>query len=216
MNKNVHDVRLIFWVLIVGLFCPAAGIAQSSFFDSNGNGYIDDDELLIIINYWAQHKPIPTPTPIVLGNTMIVMLPGDVPLELVKIAAGEGIVNGQTVSVGEFWMGKYEITQAQWKAVMGDNPFKLTGPNRPVEAVSWYECHDFLDALNSLGLGTFSLPSEAQWEYACRAGTTTVYFWGDDSSVARYFAWYHENLGGGTHDVGGRFSNQWGLHDMTG
>ena len=97
------------------------------------------------------------------------------------------------------------------------------GANRPVEQVSWYDCHDFLDALNSLGLGTFSLPSEAQWEYACRAGTTTEYFWGDNFEVVWdyddgvwFFAWYHENSGGGTHDVGGRLSNQWGLYDMAG
>ena len=213
------------WILLFGLgvMWPMESVAQPCFFDSNGNGYIDDEELLIIINYWAQHRPFPTPAvtptptpPGPTGDTMTVMLPGDVSLELVKIPGGEGIVNGQTVRLSEFWMGKYEITQTQWEAVMGENPSYFKGPNRPVEQVSWNDCQEFVTALIVLGHGGFSLPSEAQWEYACRAGTDTTFFWGEDEGVAAQYAWYSANSGKETHDVGTRRPNPWGLYDMTG
>ncbi len=191
-------------------FFPVVSMGQTNSFDTNGNGYIDDEELVVIINYWAQHKPIP------LTRNMTVLLPDDVPLNLVKIPAGEGIVNGKTVHVDEFWMGKFEITQAQWKAVMGTNPSSFKDPSKPVEMVSWNDCHAFLDKLNALGLGHFSLPGDAQWEYACRAGTDTEYFWGDSADQAGIYSWYQDNSGDETHAVGTRAPNPWGLYDMTG
>jgi len=87
-----------------------------------------------------------------------------------------------------FWMGKYEVTQAQWQAVMGSNPSGITGDtSRPVEQVSWNDitqANGFLDKLNQANPGlTFRLPTEAEWEYACRAGTTTRFYWGDDPPI---------------------------------
>ena len=81
-----------------------------------------------------------------------------------------------------FYMGKYEITQAQWQAVMGNNPAKDygVGNNYPTYNASWEDCQNFIQNLNALGQGTFRLPSEAEWEYACRAGSTTRFYWGDD------------------------------------
>ncbi|MBI2432412.1 MAG: formylglycine-generating enzyme family protein, partial [Candidatus Hydrogenedentes bacterium] len=75
-----------------------------------------------------------------------------------------------TVNIGyDFYIGKFEVTQAQWQAVMGSNPSNFSGADRPVERVSWDNCNSFITALNALGIGTFRLPTEAEWEYACRA-----------------------------------------------
>ena len=81
-----------------------------------------------------------------------------------------------------FWISKYEVTQAEWEAVMGENPSHMRnqGPNRPVDSVSWNDVQDFLAALNEDNGEHFRLPNEAEWEYACRAGSTTEYAFGND------------------------------------
>ena len=125
----------------------------------------------------------------------------------------EDPVHGVTFSEG-FWLGKYEVTQKQWEAVMGDNPSYYDGVNRPVENVSWNDIQDFESALD----GAFRLPSESEWEYACRAGTTTRFYWGDDGNyndIDRY-AVYSSNDPGGTANVGTKLPNSWGLYDMSG
>ncbi len=117
-----------------------------------------------------------------------------------------------------FYMGKYEVTQAQWQAILNTTPSEFKGPNRPVEKISWIEANQFIDALNAKGLGKFRLPTEAEWEHACRAGTTTRYYWGDDPnySLIGNYAWYDLNSDLATHDVGGKLANPWGLYDMMG
>jgi len=116
-----------------------------------------------------------------------------------------------------FYLGKYPVTQEQWQAVMGNNPSNFKGPQNPVEEVSWADCEQFLDKLNAnVGRGKFSLPSEAQWEYACRAGSTTVYCFGDDEPRLGDYAWYDENSGKMTHPAGKKKPNAWGLYDMHG
>ena len=119
-----------------------------------------------------------------------------------------------------FWMGKYEITQEQWTAIMGSNPAFFAGENMPVERVSWEEAHVFIDRLNSgTGSSPFRLPTEAEWEYCCRAGFDNVRFpWGDDSTYARLvrYGWYDSNSEGRTHEIGQKLPNRWGLHDMHG
>ncbi len=122
-----------------------------------------------------------------------------------------------------FWMSKYEITQAQWRAIMGTNPSYFTGDNKPVEQVSWdmiRQANGYLDKLNAAHPGNgFRLPSEAEWEYACRAGTTTRFYWGDDPgyTVINDYAWhYYNNTPYGTKEVGLKLPNAWGLHDMSG
>ena len=124
-----------------------------------------------------------------------------------------------------FWISKYEITQDQWEAVMGGSPSHFSGcrygksGNRPVETVTWNDTQTFVAALNALRPGmNFRLPSEAEWEYACRAGTTTPYIWGtapSDTELDKY-AWYDGNSGDDTHDVGTKLPNAWGIHDMYG
>jgi formylglycine-generating enzyme required for sulfatase activity len=112
-----------------------------------------------------------------------------------------------------FYLGKYEVTQAQWKAVMGTNPSYFTGnPNRPVENVSWEDVQEFIKRLNQQeGWEVCRLPTEAQWEYAARAGTTTARY-ADVGAIA----WYAENSGNETHAVGQKRPNAWGLYDMLG
>ena len=118
-----------------------------------------------------------------------------------------------------FYLGKYPVTQPQWEAVMGSNPSNVKGPKNPVETVSWDLCQLFLKKLNAKIAGhggTFVLPTEAQWEYACRAGTTTKFYCGDDEALLTEYAWYKANGGDKTHPVGEKMPNPWGLYDMSG
>jgi formylglycine-generating enzyme required for sulfatase activity len=111
-----------------------------------------------------------------------------------------------------FELGKYEVTQAQWEAVMGANPSEMRGPELPVETVSWEDVQAFLGRLNTLDDGyRYRLPTEAEWEYAARAGT-------DDPSVANLDAlgWSRDNSGKRSHPVGQKLPNAWGLYDMQG
>jgi formylglycine-generating enzyme required for sulfatase activity len=120
-----------------------------------------------------------------------------------------------TISKG-FWIGKYVVTQAQWQAVMGENPSRFKGENLPVECVSWQDAQLFLEYLNKQIGGEdgreMALPTEAQWEYACRAGEKGPYSGGTIDEVA----WYENNSDSRTHAVGTKKANAWGLHDMHG
>ncbi len=117
-----------------------------------------------------------------------------------------------------FYLGESEITQKQWEDVMGNNPSKFKGMYRPVERISWNDTQTFIEKLNDREKGDFyRLPTEAEWEYAARAGTTTVYSFGDDPKVIRDYAWFgNEGYGGDTHEVGQKKANPWGLVDMHG
>jgi formylglycine-generating enzyme required for sulfatase activity len=116
-----------------------------------------------------------------------------------------------------FFLGKFPVTQQQWESVMGHNPSLLKSPKHPVVNVSWYDCEGFFKKLNvKVGGATFQLPTEAQWEYACRAGTKTRFPFGNDESKLGDYAWYGHNADGVTHPVGGKKPNAWGLYDMHG
>ena len=124
-----------------------------------------------------------------------------------------------------FYLGKYEVTQAEWQAVMGSNPssFETCGGNCPVESVSWKDIQAFIGKLNGMSGGKhYRLPTEAEWEYAVRAGTKRDTYagnitegWGNDP-VLNGIAWYRKNSGDRTHPVGQKAPNGWGLHDMLG
>lgn len=191
--------------------------------------------------------PTPTPTPDLgreSGETITVNLPGlpadAKPLEMVFIKAGTFMMDSpsseqdrryyetqhQVNITMDFYIGKYEITQAQWKAVMDSNPFNDNfgkyglGHNYPVYYVSWDDCQSFILNLNQMDRGTFRLPTEAEWEYVCRAGTETRYYWGDDLNNTQIddYAWYQDNNNNpyGTKEVGIKLSNPWGLFDICG
>ena len=118
-----------------------------------------------------------------------------------------------------FYLGKYEVTQAQWEAVMGNNPAEFKGKSDPVNRVHWDDIQPFLTKLNMEptreGM-TFALPSEAQWEHACRAGTETAFCFGDDPRVLGEYGWFIDNSGGTTHPTGRKKPNAWGLYDIHG
>jgi formylglycine-generating enzyme required for sulfatase activity len=170
--------------------------------------------------------------PRALPKELILDLHGGAKLEMVLIPAGQfemGSPESDNDAADDekprhrvkitkpFYLGKFPVTQAQWKAVTGSNPSKFHGLNDPVEQISWYECQQFIGKLNTiLGNGRCCLPSEAQWEYACRAGSSTRYSFGDDPSHLGEHAWYAANAGGRTHSVGLKKPNAWGLYDMTG
>lgn len=126
-------------------------------------------------------------------------------------------VHHVTISKG-FWISSEEVSQEQWMAIMGDNPSDMTGdPRAPVENVSWNDVQTYITALNDAHpLRTFRLPTEAEWEYACRADTSTAYFFGTDSSALTKYAWYSSNDGNKTHLVGQKEANDWGLYDVYG
>ncbi len=138
----------------------------------------------------------------------------------------EGPQTAVTISRG-FWMGRYEVTQGEFLAVMGSNPSNFTGDsNRPVEQVTWYDATNYCTmltqrdraagriAMNSV----YRLPTEAEWEYACRAWTSPRFSYGDDPGYTNLtdYGWYEGNSGGTTHPVGQKLSNPWGSYDMHG
>jgi formylglycine-generating enzyme required for sulfatase activity len=120
----------------------------------------------------------------------------------------------QVTFASGFYLGRYEVTQAQWQKVMGNNPstFSSCGENCPVEQVSWDDTQEFIKKLNAQNDGyQYRLPSESEWEYACRAGAT-----GDNAGDPNSMAWYTSNAGYKTHPVGQKLANAWGLFDMHG
>jgi formylglycine-generating enzyme required for sulfatase activity len=138
----------------------------------------------------------------------------------------EGPQTAVTISRG-FWMGKYEVTQGEYESVIGTNPSWFTGdPNRPVEQVSWQDATAYCDALTQQARAAgripcgydYRLPTEAEWEYACRAGTSTRFSYGDDHGYTNLinYGWWDGNSGGTTRPVGQKLPNPWGLHEMHG
>jgi formylglycine-generating enzyme required for sulfatase activity len=158
-------------------------------------------------------------------------LPKGITLEMVGLPAGQFLMGSpdsdpyvenhekppHQVKVNSFAIGKYPITQVQYEAVMGNNPshFK-NNPQNPVESVSWNDAQAFCQKLSQITGKTYRLPTEAEWEYACRAGTTTRYYFGDNDHQLGDYAWGRENSNDTTHPVGQKKPNGWGLYDMSG
>jgi len=128
----------------------------------------------------------------------------------------EGPKHSVTIT-NSFHMGRFEITQKQWKAVMGENPSSAEGDDLPVEQVSWQDLQGFITAINNLdSQHNFRLPSEAEWEYCARAGSSSDYHFGDGSDGLGDYCWYSSNSERATHPVGQKLPNLWGLFDMYG
>jgi formylglycine-generating enzyme required for sulfatase activity len=150
-----------------------------------------------------------------------------VPLtNMVLVKAGTFMRQNCSVTISrDFWLGKYEVTQGEYEGVMGTNPSRFAGEtNRPVEKVRHYEALAYCSALSKRETlagrlprdYAYRLPTEAEWEYACRAGTTNLYSFGDDIAQADKYAWTLENGDGTTHPVGLKQPNPWGFCDMHG
>lgn len=116
-----------------------------------------------------------------------------------------------------FFMGRFSVTQEQWARVMESNPSEFAGGQRPVECVSWHDAQVFIESLNaSENTRTYRLPTEAEWEYAARANSTTAYSFGNETSSLSAHAWFKKNAGDMTQPVGQLEPNEWGLYDMHG
>ena len=120
------------------------------------------------------------------------------------------------VSIRAFAIGTYEVTQAEWMAIMGDNPSGLRGDRLPVENISWEDAQEFARRLSERTGKHYRLPTEAEWEYAARAGSTQTFPFGDDPGKLPQHAWFRGNSDGHSHPVGSREPNAFGLHDMLG
>lgn len=151
-------------------------------------------------------------------------------LELILIESGQFIMGGEennshpfeypehrVVISKPFYLGKYEVTQAQWLELMDFNPSEVLGDNLPVESITWEEASEFVRRLNEReNTDKYRLPTEAEWEYAARAGIWGFFHFGDDRSLVGDYAWYIENSEGSIHPVGQKLPNAWGLYDTAG
>ena len=165
------------------------------------------------------------------GNTISIPVKKGISIEMVKVEAGTFMMGAtsemqssgdnekpvhQVTLTKDYYMGKYEVTQALWQAVMGSNPSKFKGDYLPVEMVSWDECQEFIGKLNSMTGRKFRLPTEAEWEYAARGGKKSRGYQYSGSNSISDVAWYTDNSGRKTHPVGTKQSNELGLYDMAG
>jgi formylglycine-generating enzyme required for sulfatase activity len=164
-------------------------------------------------------------------KTINLDLGGGVTLPLTLVPAGKFVMGSPDSEKGRdknegpqhevtisrpFYMSVTEVTQAQYEAVMGKNPSRFKGPTNPVDSVSWDDAVLFCVKLSEKTGKAFRLPTEAEWEYACRAGSTTRFSFGDSDSVFGDYAWFGSNSGGKTNPVGRKKPNAWGLYDMHG
>jgi formylglycine-generating enzyme required for sulfatase activity len=161
-----------------------------------------------------------------IGMKLVLLPPGEF-----KMGSPEGEKSREEDEEGHdvklthaFYMGKYLVTQAQYERVMGGNPSEFNrqnggGPSHPVEKVNWDQASAFCRKLTQLEAGTgrtYRLPTESEWEYACRAGSSTAYHFGNDPTEMDGHAWYKANAGGRTQPVGRKLPNAFGLFDMHG
>lgn len=196
-------------------------------YDQAGNYAQATINVIVENEGWEPADPPVNPAP---GDVWIAYLGDDqVPLEMIFIKEGEFAMGCQVEEqdsnadeiprhrvtfLAGFWIGRYEVTQAQWVAVMDYNPALHPGLNHPVEQVSWEAIQEFETELGNV----FRLPSESEWEYACRAGTSTRFYWGDDGRYEEIdeYGVYGGNNPNGTAEVGTKRPNNWGLFDMSG
>jgi formylglycine-generating enzyme required for sulfatase activity len=185
----------------------------------------------VVIGAGGKPKPLPTPKVASSGKEITLNLGNGVTMKLVRIPAGkflmgspetekdrrkdEGPQRRVTISKA-FYMGVTEVTQAQYESVMGKNPSRHKNPQNPVEQVSWDDATAFCEALSKNTRRTAGLPTEAQWEYACRAGAKTRFSFGDDTKDLTAHGWYKAGSGRRPHRVGQKKPNALGLYDMHG
>ena len=165
------------------------------------------------------------------SNAISIPVKDGISIEMVKVEAGTFMMGAtsemkdpyddekpvhQVTLTNDYYMGKYEVPQALWEAVMGSNPSEYKGDNLPVEMVSWNDCQEFISKLNSLTGRKFRLPTEAEWEYAARGGKRSRGYQYSGNSNISDVAWYDGNRGSKPHPVGTKQANELGIYDMSG
>ena len=165
------------------------------------------------------------------ASTVTIPVKDGVSIEMIKVEAGTFMMGAtpemefpdddekpvhQVTLTNDYYIGKYEVTQALWQTVMESNPSSFKGNNLPVEQVSWNDCQEFIGKLNSITGRKFRLPTEAEWEYAARGGKKSRGYQYSGSSNISDVAWYNGNSGSKTHLVGTKQANELGLYDMCG
>lgn len=170
-------------------------------------------------------------TPVTNSDNISIPVKNGVSLDMVRVEAGTFTMGAtlemkdpyddekpthQVTLTNDYYIGKYEVTQALWKAVMGKNPSKFKGDDLPVEQVSWNDCQNFVSKLNRITGKTFRLPTEAEWEYAARGGKKSRGYQYSGSNNLSDVAWYDGNSGNKTHAVGSKQANELGIYDMSG
>jgi formylglycine-generating enzyme required for sulfatase activity len=160
----------------------------------------------------GQRNPPPREFTNTVGMKFVWIDPGSFQMGSTTRALEERPVHEVTLSKG-FYLQATEVTQAQWEAVMGTNPSHFKGPDRPVDSASWDDAQEFLGKLNAMEKDTrYRLPTEAEWEYACRASGQEP----DEAPNLDEVAWWEKNSGSETHPVAQKKPNAWGLYDMRG
>ena len=165
------------------------------------------------------------------GSVIIIPVKNGINIEMVKVEAGSFNMGAtpemrspykdekpahRVTMTNDYYIGKYEVTQALWQAVMGSNPSKFKGDDLPVEMVSWGDCQDFISKLNAMTGKHFRLPTESEWEYAARGGKKSRGYQYSGSKTLGDVAWYDGNSGSKTHAVGTKQPNELGIYDMAG
>ena len=165
------------------------------------------------------------------GNTITIPVKDGISIDMVRVEAGTFTMGAtpemkdpwkeekpthQVTLTNDYYIGKYEVTQALWQAVMGNNPSGFKGDNLPVELVSWNDCQEFISKLNRITGKMFRLPTEAEWEYAARGGNKSRGYQYSGSNNLLDVAWYDDNSGNKTHAVGTKQPNELGIYDMSG
>ena len=170
-------------------------------------------------------------TPVTNGDIISIPVKDGISIDMVRVEAGTFTMGAtsemkdpwddekpahQVTLTNDYYIGKYEVTQALWQAVMGNNPSNFKGDNLPVENVSWKDCQKFLSKLNNTTGKSFRLPTEAEWEYAARGGKKSRGYQYNGSNNLSDVAWYDDNSGKKTHAVGTKQPNELGIYDMSG
>ena len=170
-------------------------------------------------------------TPVTNSDNITIPVKDGISIDMVRVEAGTFTMGAtremkdpdkdekpkhQVTLTNDYYIGKYEVTQALWQAVMGNNPSIFNCDNLPVEYVSWDDCQEFISKLNRITGKTFRLPTEAEWEYAARGGNKSRGYQYSGSNNISDVAWYYNNSGSGTHTVGTKQANELGIYDMTG
>ena len=169
--------------------------------------------------------------PVTNGDNISIPVKNGVSIDMVRVEAGTFMMGAtpemkdlwgnekpthQVTITNDYYIGKYEVTQALWQAVMGNNPSCFKGDNLPVEEVSWDDCQEFISKLNGITGKKFRLPTEAEWEYAARGGKKNRGYQYSGSNNLSDMAWYKNNSGSKTHAVGSKQANELGIYDMSG